>query len=74
MFNIFKTKVPTGQTKEVQELESWTVSWRTHVGYQSTDVYSKVFIIHQEALGFKKAIEDAGKFLKVSVWTEIVKN
>ena len=75
MWNIFKTKIPTGQTREVDELESWTVSWKsTPNNWDFSSTYNKVFVKNQDALHFKQSLEDAANLLKINVKASITKN
>lgn len=61
-----KLKLPTGETKEVDALESWTVSWRARTGDFSGDWETKteVFIDEQAAKDFAKQLENAKLFLR----------
>ena len=76
MRNIFKLLIPSGETKGISELESWTVSWNIATSRRWGDAkyFNKCFIIEKEANDFKKALEDAALFVKTPIWTDIVKN
>jgi hypothetical protein len=76
MLRLFKKlKVPTGDTKEITELESYTVTWEVFQGWSGVySKYSKVIINQDDALEFKRQLEASAKFIKAPIQTQIIKN
>ena len=76
MLNFLKTKVPTGDTKELTEIESWTVNWGTATGWGGNyDYHHKVFTSKPEAEEFERHLKNAVALLQCK-WagSEIKKN
>lgn len=81
MFNLFKTKkleIPSGETKELTEVEFWTVSWSAYI-YIINDSgrakkHHKVFLKEEEAIEFIKQLEKCAKFIHTDIHTSITKN
>lgn len=65
MFKLFKMKVPSGGTKELEAVEMWVVSWfkRTGEYYHSVEKCYQGFTNQEEAKALKKALEDAHKLI-----------
>ena len=59
-------KIPTSETEEIKGLETWVVSWYSRYGAYSHDVEKcyQAFTSKENAIKFKKALEDAFKFIK----------
>lgn len=72
MFNflIKKIKIPTSSRQEVNELQSWTVTWEIQAnGYCERITFNKVFIKQDEAKEFEKQLKDAATFL--GTWVDV---
>jgi hypothetical protein len=63
MFNFLKTKLPTGHTKEMVEIESWTLQWITRGDGYENHTHFKVFTSKPDAEEYGKRLEEANKFL-----------
>jgi hypothetical protein len=75
MFKIFKTKIPTGSTREIDEVESWTIRWATHAEGYDYDVHHKVFTSLKDAEDYEIALYKAAKFLQAKMGSvKITKN
>lgn len=78
MFNIFKTKIPKDNAQEVSILESWTIEWTSFVhsfgSYADRKFNAKVFIKKEEALEFKKQLEESAKFINSTVFINLKSN
>lgn len=73
--NLFKLLIPKENTQEIQELESWTVTWQVYEGrYMSYDKYSKVFVNKEHAKEFEKQLVESAKFIKAYIKTDLTKN
>ena len=65
--NIFKKLfVPSGEQKELTALENWTVRWDSRYDDYSYSIKpeAEVFTSKEDAIEFKKAVENAFKLLK----------
>jgi len=69
-----KIFLPTGQVKEVDALESWTVSWKARTGDFSGNwrMCYEVFIDENTAKEYKQRLEESTKFLR-DEWTRDIK-
>ena len=74
--NIFSIFIPKGRSKELKELESWTVSWEiaTSSRWGNPTTFNKVFISKEDAISFKAELEITADFLGTPIHTEIKKN
>lgn len=61
-----KIMLPTGETKKVDGLESWTVSWRARTGEYSGEWTMKheVFVDKDVADDFANQLKESSKFLR----------
>jgi len=55
MFNFLKVLIPNGNTKELQGVETFIVSWTKRVGEYNGDTRQcyQAFVNHEEAINFK---------------------
>jgi hypothetical protein len=75
MLNIIKLLIPTGQTKEISELESWTVAWEVKTGWtDATKKMQKVFIKKDEAKEFEENLKNSANFIGAWIRTDFYKN
>lgn len=73
--NIFKIFIPKDNAQEINELESWTVTWNVLSGWSgSVKVHSKVFVDKKHAKEFEKQLKESAKFIKAPINTEIKTN
>ena len=74
--NIFSIFIFKGRSKELKELESWTVSWEVSISlrWSTTEIFNKVFISKEDAISFKAELEITADFLGTPIHTEIKKN
>ncbi len=74
--NIFSIFIPKGRSKELKELESWTVSWKvaTCLEFGEWVKYHKVFLSEGDARAFKAELEISADFLGTTIRTKIKKN
>jgi hypothetical protein len=76
--NIIKLFIPKGITQEVNEVESWTVTWSVAKSIRWNEsqprISSKVFIDKNEADEFRKQLIASAKFINTPIETEINKN
>ena len=74
MIGILKKLItPTGETKEVDALESWTVSWRARTGdfHGEWKTINEVFIDEATAKDYAKQLETSAKFLRDTWYRDI---
>lgn len=73
MIKLKKLLVPTGETKKVDAIEVWTVSWWSRYNEYSFGVNKEfeVFISEGEAEDFAKSLRDAFKLLRYTSGTKI---
>ena len=76
MRNILKLFIPSGDQKEVKELESWTVSWRVSgaIRWGDPKEFNKCFVDENEAKEFRRQLVKSAEFIKTPIVTEIVRN
>ena len=78
MFKLFKTKIPKDNTQEVDILESWTIEWKSFKhsfgNYADRRFNAKVFIKKEDALEFKKQLEESAKFINSTVLINLKSN
>lgn len=73
--NIFKLLIPKDKAREVQELESWSVTWYIKTGWSDqTKRYAKTFINYEDSKEFKKQLEESAKFIGAWISTDLTKN
>lgn len=73
--NIFKLFIPKQNVQTVEELESYTVSWKVRRnGYDNYDTYHKVFIHAHDAHEFRKQLEASAKFIGAWISTDLKRN
>jgi len=72
---ILKFLIPTGDKKEIQEIESFTVSWQVREGWANNTLnYNKVFIDKNEAIEFVSNLKEAAKFIGAWISVELNRN
>ncbi len=72
---LFKIFIPKENAQEVEELESFTVSWGVNEGWSGKlDTYSKVFIKKEDAKEFKKQLKESAKFINAYIQIELITN
>ena len=71
-----KLPIPTGETKEITELESWTVSWNiaTSRRWGNEKTFNKCFIKESEAIEFRESLRNAANLVKTEISTNLTKN
>jgi hypothetical protein len=75
MLNFLKIKIPSGDTKEITEIESWTVKWGVKTGWSNdTKISHKVFVNKPEAEEFEKSLKEAANLIGAWIKTELYKN
>lgn len=82
MRNIFKFKIPSGSTKEVECIESWTVKFvtaKSKHGYHCGDLLYltpkyKCFTSKEDAKLFQQQIESAANLIETHIDTELYSN
>lgn len=75
MFNLLKLVIPSGTTKEIPEVESFTVTWQVYTGWSGeVQVKHKVFISENDAREFKAQLVAAAKLLDSWLGIKINKN
>jgi hypothetical protein len=63
---ILKFLIPTGDKKEIKEVESFTVSWITFGRILDNEkIHNKVFVDESEAKEFKDNLIAAAEFLQL---------
>lgn len=73
--NLRKLFIPTGNTKAIDELESYTVEWCYKTGWSdAVNVKYKVFINKTEAEEFKQSLEEAAKLIGCYIKTLLKTN
>lgn len=73
--NILKLFIPKQNIQTVEELESYTVSWKVKRGWSDEcKTYNKVFIHEHDAYEFKKQLEASAKFIRAWIITALIKN
>ena len=73
--NIFKLFIPKQNVQTVEEVESYTVTWRTKKGWSDLEnVYHKVFIHAHDAHEFRKQLEASAKFIGAWISTDLKRN
>lgn len=74
-WNLIKRLIPTHDSQEVTELESWLVTWEVKNGWSgNTDKYHKVFINKSDAITFDSELNQSAKFINAWISTSIKKN
>jgi predicted metalloprotease with PDZ domain len=74
-WNLIKRLIPTHDSQEVTELESWVVTWEVKSGWSGiTDKYHKVFINKSDAITFDTTLNQSAKFINAWISTSIKKN
>jgi len=75
MFNFLKCKIiiPNGDTEEIQGLATYIVSWTKRNGEYSTDTKKcyQAFTNQDEAIKFKKSLEDAHRLIGNTSGTKV---
>ncbi len=73
---LLKLLIPKDKAQTIQELESWTISWKvqTDMIFGRAKTFNKVFVNEREADEFKKQLEQSAKFLKTVIETSKTKN
>jgi len=71
-----KLSILTSETKEITELESWTVSWdiATSMRWGSPKTFNKCFINENEAMEFREILRNAARLLNTEISTSLTKN
>jgi len=64
-FGTRKEKIPSGETKEVTVLASWTVTWKHYLEFGWSKPKFKAFVIFEEAQAFKAALEEAYNMIQM---------
>lgn len=73
--NIFKRFIPKANAQTVQEVESFTLTWKIQGnGYGEEKVKHKVFIYKKDAEEYETQLNEAAKFLGTWVRISIDKN
>ena len=75
MRNILKSKIPTDARQTVDELESFTVTWKVRADvFKEWHTYHKVFITSHEADEFEKQLKSSAEFIGAEIRTDKYKN
>ena len=72
--NIFKLFIPKQNVQTVEEVESYTVSWKVRGEGYIFKTYHKVFIHAHDAHEFKKQLEASAKFIGAWISTDLKRN
>lgn len=73
--NLFKLFIPKDKAQVVEELESFTVTWKYKTGW--SDNYAtkhKVFIKEDDAKEFRKQLEESASFIGCWISTSLNRN
>lgn len=78
MLKLFKKKIPKDNVTEVTIQQSWTVEWTSYTwsygNFTTPKHNAKVFIKHEDALEYKKQLQECAKFINSTVHTNIKEN
>lgn len=73
--NIFKLFIPKENAQTVEELESYSVSWKYKTGWSdSVEERHKVFIKKSDAEEFEKQLIESAKFIGCWIRTNLKRN
>jgi hypothetical protein len=75
MINSKKIKIPTGDTKDITEIESYTVKWYVYTSnYGDRKTYHKVFLTLKDANEFQSNLLKANELIGGYIYTDVFKN
>ena len=73
--NLFKLLIPSGQKKEIEAVQSFTVKWSVRGnGYGVWHTYFKVFTSIPLAREFEDQVKQSAKFIRAEVNVDLYKN
>lgn len=73
-FGTRKESIPSGETKEITVLASWTVTWATALEFGDSKPKFKSFIDKGEANRFAKALKDAYELIDRAYMLKVYQN
>jgi hypothetical protein len=65
MLKILKMLIPSGETKEIEGIETWIVSWTKRIGEFNGDMRQcfQAFTTEDDAKALKKSLDHAHKLI-----------